>query len=98
MAKMKTLEHKEKIGLALTEDELDNIVKCVEEVAVRMDVSADKGWGTPFIKKQVKLLEALSHDLRKVYDNWKRKEQLNEEEKCEVEYEGLPEENCENCE
>ena len=94
---MKTLQHNEKIGIALTEDELDNIVKCVEEVAVRMDVSADKGWGTPFIKKQVKLLESLSLELRKIYDNYKRKEQINEASNCEVEYKGLPEENCESC-
>ena len=93
---MKLVNNKnEKIGLAISKGELNAIVDCVEEVALRMETSADKGWGTPFIMRQVNKLRELSRDLRKIREDHKAKE--TNDENCEVTYEGLPKEDCENC-
>jgi len=93
---MKLVKQSEKIGLALTENELDDIVNCVEEVATRMDVTADKGWGTPFIKNQVSKLKVLALDLQKIRDKYQDTKGVTNE-NCKIEYEGLPEENCNEC-
>ena len=89
---MKKLFNQEKIGIALTEEEFDDLHSCVQEVASRMETSADKQWGGLFIKKQVIKLRKLAEELMSIRN---QQEVHNAED---VEYEGLPEENCESCE
>jgi DNA repair exonuclease SbcCD ATPase subunit len=93
MEKMKRIQRQdEKIGIALTEEEFDDIHSCVEEVASRMDTSADKGWGGLFIKKQVHKLKQLAKELKSI----RKQQEVNNVET--VKYEGLPEEACKVCE
>lgn len=86
---MKKLKREdEKIGIALTIEEFDDIHSCVQEVASRMELSADKGWGGLFMKKQVEKLKQLADELMSI----RKKTEVQD-----VEYKGLPEENCETC-
>jgi len=91
---MKKIEHPEKIGVALTEEEFDDLLACVQEVASRIDNSSSKRWGGLFMKKQVLNLNRLANDLKSIKGKYHKKGVVDE---SEVEYEGLPEENCDNC-
>jgi hypothetical protein len=92
MATMKKLFHQEKIGIALTEEEFEDLHSCVQEVASRMETSADKQWGGLFIKKKVITLRKLAEELMSI------RNQQGVQNVEDVEYKGLPKENCETCE
>jgi hypothetical protein len=86
---MNNVKHDTKIGMALTESELEDIITCVDEVQQRMDTSRDKGWGTKFNVLIINRLKGLLNDLISVQDK---------NNSGETAYEELPKENCEVCE
>ena len=85
---MKQVEHPEKIGLALTEDEFWMIIQCTSEVYNEMEIRENSRDSTS-TKKHLKKLESLSNELKEIYcEYWNKKPEA-------VEYKVLPEENCE---